>query len=64
MPELLGKDEHWRMTEESNGHRWGFYRDMKWESCRVCGWIRRADDKNTPCKGPVKVSLRTAKAQP
>jgi hypothetical protein len=41
---------------ESNGHHW-----IKWHtfvSCRDCGFIRRADDKNRPCPGTVKVDLR------
>lgn len=29
-----------------------------WESCRVCGIVRRADDKNSPCKGPSKIILK------
>lgn len=31
--------------------------------CRVCGFVRRADGKNKPCRGPVYVELR-APAQP
>lgn len=26
--------------------------------CRLCGIIKRADGKNKPCRGPVKVGLR------
>lgn len=53
------QETDWRMTGDSNGHQWGYYKDMQWESCRACGIVRRADDKNTPCKGPVKVVLRS-----
>lgn len=44
-------------TGQSHGHQWGFY-GTPWETCRDCGIVRRIDDKNTPCKGPVKVTLR------
>lgn len=33
------------------------------EFCEVCGIVRRADDKNKPCRGPVAISLRTAMDQ-
>jgi hypothetical protein len=26
--------------------------------CQVCGMVKRADGKNNPCKGPIKVALR------
>ena len=52
------KDEDWKDTEKSNGHRWGHYKDWKLETCRYCGMVRRADDKNSPCKGKVKLGLR------
>lgn len=41
---------------ESNGHHW-----IKWRHfvcCRDCGFIRRADDKNKPCRGVVTVGPR------
>jgi hypothetical protein len=41
---------------ESNGHTW-----IKWHKmicCRDCGFIRRADDKNKPCRGKVGITLR------
>jgi len=40
----------------SNGHRW-----IDWRSiicCADCGFIRRADDKNKPCRGTVSVGPR------
>lgn len=46
----------WRDTEAVDGHLWGFYRGMKYESCRNCGNIRRHDKKNSPCRG--KAQLR------
>jgi hypothetical protein len=42
---------------QSNGHKW-----IEWHGmvcCRDCGFIRRADDKNKPCHGIVRVTLRT-----
>ena len=29
-----------------------------WESCVLCGKVRRADDRNPPCKGVVTIGLR------
>lgn len=29
-----------------------------WLCCIKCGIVKRADGKNGPCKGPVKVTLR------
>jgi hypothetical protein len=50
-----------KVTARTNGHVWGFVvpsilKDT--ESCAVCGMIRRRDDKNGPCKGPVRIELR------
>lgn len=52
------QEEKWRWTEKKNGHVWGVYRNDEFESCSLCGIIRRADDKNSPCVGKVKISLR------
>lgn len=41
----------------SNGHHW-----LRWRQfvcCRDCGFIRRPDDDNKPCKGVVTVEPRT-----
>ena len=41
------------------GHQWVEANDLvKWPHCAVCGIIRRHDDKNKPCKGAAKLSLR------
>lgn len=45
-----------RVLDTSNGHHW-----IEWRAfvcCRDCGIIRRADDRNKPCRGVVKVGLR------
>lgn len=40
-------------------HLWGkWLPSQEWESCYICNIVRRADDKNKPCKGPVRLSLR------
>lgn len=40
-------------------HDWGKMIDgVDWLSCKVCGVVRRADRRNNPCKGPVKVGPR------
>lgn len=55
-------------TEEVDGHRWGTFvappllGGKDFECCANCGMIRRADKKNTPCKGAVKVGPRAALA--
>ena len=42
------------------GHQWVEANDLvKWPHCAVCGIIRRHDDKNNPCKGAAKLSLRS-----
>lgn len=57
-------DPEWRMTEESNGHRWGHWKTDPFECCRVCGIVRRADDQNKPCHGPSRIELRSSSAPP
>jgi hypothetical protein len=59
---MSGEREH-VTTGQSHGHHWGFY-GAPWETCWVCGVVRRIDDKNSECKGPVKVTLRESEAQP
>lgn len=38
------------------GHKWFTYKAL--EVCKNCGVVRRADDKNSKCKGHVKVKTR------
>lgn len=43
--------------DTSNGHHW-----VKWRTlvcCRDCGFIRRTDDSNKPCRGRVFVGPRS-----
>jgi hypothetical protein len=42
----------------SNGHHW--IEIFKLICCRDCGFVRRADDNNRPCKGRVRVGPREA----
>lgn len=42
-------------------HRW--HARLGLECCSECGIVRRADDKNGPCRGPIRVTLREEKAQ-
>lgn len=47
------------MTTTGIEHDWFKpYTDRMWQSCRLCGIVRRADDNNKPCKGVVRVALR------
>lgn len=42
----------------SNGHHW--IEAFNLVCCRDCMIVRRADDKNKPCKGPAPLSLRAS----
>lgn len=46
------------IVAKSNGHRWFHFGGFPTLSCRDCGMTRRADDKNSPCCGKVRVELR------
>ncbi len=37
-------------------NQWFLYRNI--ECCKVCGIVRRRDEKNKPCRGPVAVRTR------
>ena len=43
---------------KSNGHIWMKRDKDKYEFCKNCLNIRRKDDKNSPCKGKVKITMR------
>lgn len=51
------------VTAKSNGHVWGVVVPsiVASESCAVCGLMRRRDDLNSQCKGPVQIELRKRK---
>ena len=44
------------MSDET--HDWFIPEFIGYECCRKCGVVRRADRKNSTCKGVVKVGLR------
>ena len=48
-------EQQWRMTEQKNGHDWGFWKDNQFQCCKTCGIIRRRDDKNGECRGKQKL---------
>ena len=50
--------QDWKTVEHKDGHWWGHWMRDPWQSCRICGRDRRADDKNKPCRGPAEISLR------
>lgn len=37
-------------------HEWIF--SGQWTVCKKCGIVKRADDKNRPCQGIVRIGLR------
>lgn len=51
----MNNDLQWRFTDEVDGHRWGYWKNDTYECCRICGYVRRADKKNKPCKGQPKL---------
>lgn len=50
----------YNIVAQSNGHSWieQKYAGKKMECCLDCGITRRRDDKNSQCKGRVKVVVR------
>jgi hypothetical protein len=48
--------ETYKVIAESNGHRWFDWRGMI--CCLDCGYMRRLEDDNKPCKGKVGIALR------
>ena len=48
---------------ETNGHRWFIYKGKLLKAeivmCLDCGNVRRQDDKNSQCKGKVKIVLNS-----
>ncbi len=38
-------------------HDWISYHGL--ECCKTCGFVRRADDKNKPCRGPVRIVCKS-----
>lgn len=43
---------------EVHSHEWFRPSALSYDCCRICGIVKRADGKNRPCKGPVKITLR------
>jgi hypothetical protein len=48
----------WTPTTSTNGHQWGIFNKDAFECCKQCGLVRRRDDKNSQCKGRVRVEMR------
>lgn len=46
-----------RATVAPSEHKWFTYRGL--EACKRCGYVRRADDKNAPCKDVTNVKVRS-----
>jgi len=54
------KPSKWPVLGRTNGHEWIKPDWLMQEACRFCGIVRRGDDKNKPCGGPVRLALREA----
>jgi hypothetical protein len=48
----------YKIVGESGCHTWIVKNDGKYPFCLHCNLMKRADGKNKPCKGKVKVKLR------
>lgn len=58
-PQYSGRAKDAPSVGASNGHDWIRLKVLGGlESCRMCGFVRRADDQNKPCRGSVKVGPR------
>lgn len=53
----MPKNKGGRPTGE---HEWIKRPQDQWEFCKICSLIKRADGKNKPCNGPVKITLRSS----
>ena len=63
--QCLPCSEHEVIVEGEMPHQWTEPNNVvPWEHCRVCGIIRRRDDKNLPCKGPVRIGPRREEPTP
>jgi hypothetical protein len=51
----MRSDKH-PVIGRSNGHEWIIFASL--HCCKTCGIVRRTDDQNKPCKGPVKIAPR------
>ena len=49
-------DQVIELPKEPAKHQWWIWCGL--ECCKICGIVRRSDDKNLPCVGTVKVGLR------
>ena len=52
------ESDKYKIIAETNGHKWFYLEKDKMQCCRDCGIIRRQDDKNSPCRGKVKITFR------
>lgn len=43
---------------DTKGHRWERLAQDDYDHCGICGYVRRHDDGNKPCRGPVSIGLR------
>lgn len=61
-PDDWKKRQKKALKEAKEGeHAWFFFKDDTFHSCAKCGIIKRADGRNSPCKGMVKITLRNGK---
>lgn len=45
------------LVEQKDGHFWGVYKDDKYQTCRLCGFIRPIGDTKKSCKGKPELRL-------
>lgn len=61
---LIDWDEFYAMRQRAetaeNTHQWFQHPRLDWPSCRLCGIVKRADGKNSACRGKINVKLRVS----
>lgn len=58
LPMVRHSEDHAAPPLVAGEHAWMQREQDRWPFCRWCGIVRRADDKNKPCRGVVHVGLR------
>lgn len=56
--EIIIKDSIKLNPKAVGDHDWIKRDGNDFKFCRICNTVKRADGKNKPCKGPVKLTLR------
>jgi hypothetical protein len=58
MPRFVSPAWLKKEDERLEAHEWVPAPNRSWDMCAKCGFIRRDDGRNKPCKGPIPVGPR------